>query len=312
MKMIRILLCILFLSFSGAEKLIAKVRVLTFQYNRADFVEFQAKAFKKFMLDDYEIIVFNDAPNPQHEKEIREMCEKYGIQCVRFEQNWHATDPLNALIRTWVDASFYRNSYFQFPLENGRVKLEAVAQQCSIRHCHVIQYALENFGYDHDDIVVVFDGDAFPIQAVSIRELTQDAPLIGVDSEFKTMHYFWVPFIAFDPRRLPDIRELKLHVGIIDDLICDTGSYSYQYIKDHPEVNYRLYPRRNDYDFFPWDSLTFLNFGFHPELAKITWPVGLEYYVDYHFMHFTGGSNPIHSWQKQQGLLDFLHTVLEE
>ncbi len=306
------ILCSLFLFFSGTEKLIAKVRILTFQYNRSDFVEFQARAFKKFMLDDYEIIVFNDAPNPQHEIEIREMCEKYEIHCVRFDQNWHQTDPLNELIRNWVDASSYRNSYFHFPYENRRLKLDVIAQQCSIRHCHVIQYALENFGYDHDDIVVVLDGDAFPIQPISIRQLLQDVPLVGVDSEFKYMHYLWVPFIAFDPKRLPDIRKFKLHVGIIDDLICDTGSYSYQYLKDHPEVSYKLYPRCSDYEFFPWDELTFLNLGFNPELANITWPIGLEYYVDRHFMHMTGGTTLAPPWQKQQGLLDFLHTVLKD
>ena len=149
---------------------------------------------------------------------------------------------------------------------------------------------------------------------MSIRELLKNSPLIGIDSEFKDKHYLWVPFIAFDPKRLPHIKDLKFHVDLIDDLLCDTGSHSYHYLKNNLEVSYRLYPRCSDYDFYPWDATTFLRFDFNnpSEIAKISWPISVEFYVDYHLVHYVGGSAHIHSVHKRQAFNDFLNSILRE
>lgn len=318
MNFIRILLWVLPFYFFLPQELPAKIRLLTFHYNHVEFLEFQCKTFKSFILDDYEVIVVNDAPNADDEKLIRETCEKNGLKCVRFEQSWHMTDPLNEYIRMRVDTP-QKNSYFHFPLVEGYPDLEAISQQCSVRHCHVIQHALDLFGYDHDDIVVIMDGDVFPIKPISIRDLLIDAPLAGVDSGFHQRHYLWVPFIAFDPTRLPNIKDLKFHLDVIDDLLCDTGSHSYLYLKNNPEVPYRFYPRCFDTDFYPWDPSTFLKFGFDdPRMAQITWPTTMEFYVDYHFVHYVGGSSSLggptdlYPKIKRQALYDLLKCVLKE
>ena len=72
-----------------SNRVSAKVRFLTFHYNHPEFIEIQYQTFQKFMMDDYELIVFNDAKDPKFEIAIRETCEKYGIPCIRFQQEWH-------------------------------------------------------------------------------------------------------------------------------------------------------------------------------------------------------------------------------
>ncbi len=290
--------------------LTAKIRILTFHYNRPDFLEYQCQAFKKFFPDEYEIIVFNDAPDSKMQKEIEEACEKNGITCVRFEQSWHETDPLNEMIRNLLDTP-QKNSFFRFPLKNGFPSHEAIAQQVSVRHCHVIQYALDHYGYGHDDVVVILDADVFPIKPISIRSLLKDVQLVAIDSEFKHIHYAWVPFVAFDPRKLPDLADLKFHVDVIDEVLCDTGSHSYHYLKNHPEVTCRLFPRRSDSEFYPWDPLVFLNAGFdHPfELSAIGWLISIEFYIDDHFVHFCGGSG-LHPEKKWQVFHRFMNCIL--
>jgi hypothetical protein len=292
------------------QELQGKIRLLISHYNRADFLELQCKAFEKFFVDEYEVIVINDAPDEINEKQIRAVCEKYHLTHVRYEQSWHTTDPLNDQIRNGVDDPV-KNSYFLLPLQDGLPDLKAISEQCSIRHCHVIQHGMDLFGYDHDDIVVIMDGDVFPVKTISIRELLTESPIIGIDSEFRGRHYLWVPFIAFDPKRLPNIKDLKFHLDIIDGVLCDTGSHSYHYLKNNPEVSYRLYPRRTDYDFYPWDSSAFLNFGFDsPGINKLLWPVPFEFYVDYHFVHYVGGSAHIPSVKKLQAINELLNCVL--
>ena len=51
-----------------------KVLIFTYSYNRPDFIEIQEKTFKKFLKDDYEFVVFNDARYPDMQAKIRNTC----------------------------------------------------------------------------------------------------------------------------------------------------------------------------------------------------------------------------------------------
>lgn len=193
--------------------LFSKVRILTFHYNQADFIELQHRCFQKFMRDDYELIVFNDASTAENERAIQQTCDQLGIQCVRFEPAWH--DDINNPIQGWGP---------------------------SFRHARVIQYALDHFGYDHDDPVVIMDGDAFFIRTISVKERLKDLDIFGMgrgDTQGRVVNYLWPPFIAFDPRKLPNLRDLKFHPTVIDDCWQDTGAASHHYLQNNPSVKYK-------------------------------------------------------------------------
>ncbi len=52
-------LCCFFLQIVAVEK----VLIMTYVHSRPDFIELHDKTFKAFLKDDYEYVVFNDAPN---------------------------------------------------------------------------------------------------------------------------------------------------------------------------------------------------------------------------------------------------------
>jgi diphthamide synthase (EF-2-diphthine--ammonia ligase) len=87
------------LTFLFCTNLHAKVRILTFHYNQADFIEMQYKTLSKFLKDDFELIVFNDARTEKNKKWIERVCDQYQIKCVRYEPQWHLTNPLNAYLK---------------------------------------------------------------------------------------------------------------------------------------------------------------------------------------------------------------------
>jgi len=276
--------------FLFSQSLSATIRIFTFHCNHSEFLEYQCKALNKFLLDEYELIVMNDGVNKEEQNAIKAVCEKYGARNVCYDQSWHANDPLNKLVQEALSIPG-GNAFFCFPLKAGYPDIQKIYENASIRHCHLIQYALDHFGYDHDDIVVIMDGDVFMIQPLSIRALLTEVPIAGMDSEFRDKHYLWVPFIAFDPARLPNLHDLKFHADLIDGIVCDSGSHSYQYLKNNPEVKYRLYPRRLSADFFPYNMKTFSKFGLKAlAYSSVNWPNGMEFYVDYHFVHFCGGA----------------------
>jgi len=58
----------------------AKVLIFTYAYNRPDFVEIQHKTFQKFLEDEYEFVVFNDAVDASIYHQIHAICSRYKIR----------------------------------------------------------------------------------------------------------------------------------------------------------------------------------------------------------------------------------------
>src|SRR5579871_2156570 len=138
MKLQHLLIAILSLS---SLHIYSRIRILTFHYNRPDFLEMQCRLLNKFLKekDDYELIVFSDATNELIKKEIESVCAKYGATCINFPQELH-----------------YYGSLFDKVAQvySPHLTPEELVGMCpGLKHCQIVQYALENFGYDHDDIV---------------------------------------------------------------------------------------------------------------------------------------------------------------
>ena len=49
----------------------------------------QHKTLEKFLLDDYELVVFNDARDPKANSEIIEICTTLNLRCFRVPQEVH-------------------------------------------------------------------------------------------------------------------------------------------------------------------------------------------------------------------------------
>jgi hypothetical protein len=304
-----ILLLLFFLFLNGP--LFATLRILTFHCNQPDFIELQYKTLKTFLLDDFELIVFNDAKTEKYENEIADICKQYQIQCVRFKPEWHLTDPLNAYLKMRLEEP----STIGYWGWDKSTSIEELGNHPSVRHSHVIQYALDHYGYDHDDIVVIMDGDNFLIESLSFRELLGTKDIVGFhqrgDSlgELRSrmeltvpegMEMFWVVFIAFNPQKLPDVRQLQFHVDVISghpvlphNTISDTGAALFKYLWAHPELRLEAYPWQCAY--------TFRCFG-HQKMKKMQMsdlliqfindlaPENVQFFLYEHFMHIASGS----------------------
>jgi hypothetical protein len=292
-------------------QIFAKIRILTFHYNQADFIEIQYKTLNKFLSDDFELIVFNDAKTEENEKAIEKVCSQYGIKCVRFKPEWHLTDPLNHYLKSRLEEP----STIGIWGWSASTSLEEIRNNPSVRHSHVIQYALDHYGYDHDDIVVLMDGDNFPIQPVSIRGLLSSNDIVGFNqwadpfaeqrrrgelSVPKNMEMFWVVFIAFNPRKLPNPRELQFHVDVVsghphlpNHTISDTGAAIYPYLWKHPDLKLQAYPWQSSYTYrcLAHEELDAMNVNDRViKLCHDLAPANVQFFVFEHFMHFSAVS----------------------
>lgn len=291
-------------------QLCAKVRILTFHYNKPQFIEFQYNTYKKFLEDEFELIVFNDAAKEEDEKAIGEMCDKYGIQCVRFKPEWHVTDPLNEYMQNCLNnPSVYSHIHFKEPLCNSP----------SVRHCHVIQYALDHYGYNHDDIVVVADGDAFLIRPLSLKTFMGTSDITGIRRWIaeEDVDYLWVVFIAFDPKKIPHLHELRFHLDVINGKLHDSGAHFYHYLKTHPHLKVKKYLGQASTGFYHWNDSQLRQYGFNKEEAwlikNLPWPQCVEFHIDKHILHFGASSFEVEGGLvKEEYVSAFIHNLLDK
>jgi glycosyltransferase involved in cell wall biosynthesis len=325
---------LIFLMLFVNVQVFAKIRILTFHYNQADFIEMQHKTLNKFLRDDFELIVFNDAKTEENKDWIESVCKQYQIKCVRYEPEWHVTNPLNSYLKMRLQEPSTKGAWGW----NGETTIEEIRNNPSVRHSHVIQYALDHYGYDHDDIVVILDGDNFLIQPLSIRELLGSNDIVGFNqwpdnlaeqrlrgelSVPKNMEMFWVVFIAFNPRKLPNIRELQLNVDVISghphlpqDGISDTGAALFKYLWKHPELKLQAYPWQSSYTYYCLGTEKLKTLGLNNDLIQFIYavqPNNVQLFVFEHFMHFSsvsweGDDHP----RKVRHFRNFINTILSD
>jgi len=293
--------CLLAGTFTQA----APVLVITHAYLRPDFIEIQDKTFKKFLKDDYEFIVFNDARNQSLRKEITAICNKLNLRCIEIPQAIH-------------DRPYLK----RFPHEDRN-------NACA-RCANVVQYSLNELGFKYNGLVAIIDSDMFLIKDFSIANFMANHDIAGIPQSRGNIHYLWNGIVFFNMNTLPDKETMDFNCGIINGNPVDVGGYTYYYFQKHPEVRKKeinlTYPHnfacaqclKNCQDFACTHNTEFLkqnNFHDARVIAFIqNGPPNMEFTLDRTFIHYRGGGN----WDGQSAeyhrnktkiLLDFINSI---
>lgn len=259
LKLLQILILSLCITPVWAEK----VLLMTYVHSRPDFIELHVKTFKAFLLDDYEYVVFNDAPNDGMCRQIEDMCKKHNVR------------------------------YFRVPEHHAR------RQQPGARHCDGIRYSLDIIGLHHQGIVAMVDADMFLIKPLSIKEYIRGYDFIG-GYQTRTNGSFTATYTSpcltlMDMRTLPNKETLSYEGCVINGLSCDVGGTTYYYFKNNPDLKMKWYTAVSK-DTLPHDADQLRDLGYDNNqinfLLTINRAFGFEFHGDTHFIHFyAGGSN---------------------
>lgn len=282
-----------------------KVLIFTYSYNRPDFIEIQHKTFKKFLKDDYEFIVFNDAPNHAMADQINQTCKRHEIKCIRIPQEIHMLPYLQ-----------------RWPGENYN--------HPTVRNCNVVQYSLDTFGFFHDDIVALFDSDLFLIKEFSIRDYLKKHDLAGLEQSRTRTHinYLWIGLAFLNVVTMPNKTTLNFNCGRVEEIPVDAGGHTYYYLKNNPEAKVAYFDQMNFEDLRCDDCRRFQrlicthhtqllkNYSFSDPLIELVQSgVNMEIFIGTHFLHYRGGTNwdyqsPNFHENKTRLLNEFLNKIL--
>jgi hypothetical protein len=204
------------LAFVVCQGFSADILLFTYAYNRPDFIEIQYKTFKKFLKDDYEFVVFNDARDHNMEQQIINMCKRLGIRCVRIPQEIHE----RPYLKRWPEESKHAPA---------------------VRNCNVVMYSLNEVGFKHDGIVALFDSDLFLVRDFSISEYTKGYDLAGLPQPRNDISYIWIGLAFLDMRTMPNKTTIDFNCGRVGNQPVDAGGQTYYYLKNNPQLRVNFF-----------------------------------------------------------------------
>lgn len=308
----RSLLFIWVLSLFITEGLFAeKVLLFTYSYNRPDFIEIQDKTFKKFLKDDYEFIVFNDASNDEMCEMITLTCARLNIRCIRIPQEIHA----RPYLKRWEGENF---------------------NHPAVRNCNVVQYSLDVLGFQHKGIVALFDSDLFLIKEFSIKDILSEHDLAGLpqsrNKDSITIEYLWIGIVFLNMSTMPNHETINFNCGRVKDIPVDAGGHTHCYLEDNPAIrlkrlnilNSPFYfcddcDRSSDCGYCNHNTDKLREHGFTENEIKFlhAGPTECEFIQDRAFFHYRGGSNWDYRSQeyhkkKTQILYDFIDDIMKD
>ncbi len=221
----------------------SKILIFTYAFNRPDFIEIHHKTFKRFLSDEYEFIVFNDACDAHMRKLINNICAQLDIQCIPIPQEIHNMPYLDHYSSPWYPTNI---------------------QNSAVRNCNAVQYSLDTVGFNHDDILVLIDSDMFLIKEFSIREYLKHYELAGfhrpcydVPDNFHNclrdhpdlpiVENIWIALVFIDMKKISNKYALNFNRGALfansKETFLDSGGYTYYYMQNLPDARIKCIDR---------------------------------------------------------------------
>ncbi len=213
--------------FCSVQSVFSKILIIVPVYNRPDFIEYQHKTFKKFLKDEYELVIFYDAKNSNMAWSIESVCKKYLLRCIRIPQKIHN----------------------QPYLERPATGFSSCYQTAWVRNSYVVQYALNTVGFDHNDIVAIVDSDIFLVQEFSIHEYMQETDFAAyfkpcnacpkhdckkLHPKIKSFSWPWIGLVFLNMPTLPNRKTMNFNCGkLYEKIPVDPGGFVHYYLRDN-------------------------------------------------------------------------------
>lgn len=241
----------------------AYVYIIVAAHNKPEFIELQYRTFKKFLVDEYKYVIFNDASDSKIFKDINEICRKLEIQCYTIPKDLHK-------------GNLWTKDY---------LKLNYSA---SFNHGEVIRYAFDKIGFAHNDIVVLMDSDCFLIHEFSIKEYLGDYAIAGRKLYKEKVHPA-ADLIFFNMPILPRPQSMIFEAGMLGYKVYDTCYFLEFYLKAFPEVKVKYMSYENIIDLAKYSNETLYNLGFTND--------EIDFIKDYKNLYDNNGSSNSILWK---------------
>lgn len=254
-----------------------KITIYTIADKRPDFIPVQYESFKKFVKDDYDYIVINNAIDSKKRRDlIRKTCEELQIKSIEVK----------------------KENRFKIIGKQKVFSITGSYRNANVGTAYPIKWAWEKMCKDENDLFVLIDSDMFLLKPTSfIEEIGKnDASFViqyrGIENDKTSIvTYPWNGICILNHKKIPSLIDLNWDCGVIEKAYIsgfsvDVGGYGHYWLKknkvstkhisEYAIHNYKILEDKNI-----WIEAT-LNGNFHYsfEYNQTTKePKQLEYYT---------------------------------
>jgi len=183
------------------------VKIYTIHCNRADIIKWQLDSFKCHLSDQFELIVVNNARDPNHRQEINNAASELKLEII---ETFYSEGPVG---KQHADA-------FNYVWKNHSIK-------------------------NNGTFTIMMDGDIFLIKKLNINDFMKDYAFAGAYYKRRPhYHYLGPAVVIMDTENIPDAETIdwegpKLYdTGV--EVALDTGGGTYLYFQSHPSMKEKV------------------------------------------------------------------------
>jgi hypothetical protein len=203
-----------------------KITIYTLADKRPDFIAVQHASFKKFIKDEYEFIVLNNAMGSRKRtEEIYRICEELHIKCIKVK----------------------KDRKFNIIGKQKSIGWTGTYTNPNVACAYPIKWAWEEMcEYNKDKLFMLIDSDMFIRRDISFSNEMEgyDAALwmqyrgLSEKRTKASVTYFTNGICIFDPSKIKNIKEMNWDCGIIkkafvNGYAVDVGGYIYTWLKEN-------------------------------------------------------------------------------
>lgn len=211
------------------------IKIYTYFHRRPDFAEIQIKSLKKYLKDEFELTVFNNAKfdiDKRNYNEINRICNELGVKVIDVEKEDAIIAPYLKLEEAIGNRIFSDDGSYINP---------------NVAVAYSLCYIWDKFMCKEQHKVAFLQHDMFLKEPVSFVEYMGDNGLCYIPQsrtreDGSLINYMWNTFFLADVPNLPEPEKINWWCGSVDGIRVDVGGQTYKYLDDHTEVNKLIIP----------------------------------------------------------------------
>lgn len=203
------------------------IKIFTFAAHRPDFIGLQLHSFRKYLRDDFEFVVFNNARFDNRGasyEAVRQACEREGVRSIDIEKDSAVLDKCQST-------------------ESSCTIFDGLGQyfNANVACAYPLCWAWEHVISKEQQPIAVFDSDLFMVQPISLLEALRGYDICGIPQHRPSpdggvIKYLWNAFFMVNLPSIPEPKNLNWYCGQVHGVPVDVGGQTSQYLNAHPEV----------------------------------------------------------------------------